>query len=270
MVGSGIGERRLDIRAAFLFAAPFAILVFIKMLRSAFDSLVSVIYPQECRVCGDSVEEFAYGCACGECWKKVRTPGRNDVVCEKCGAYSIITGGPVTVSCRQCGDHSYDKAIAAGAYEFALAATVLSIKSRPYLPQHSKPLIVNAFLRLDPKDIAMIVPVPLSERRLHERGYNQAEVIGGFLSHKTGIPMNAGVLVRKVHTPVHRAAMDQKAREITVKNAFEAADKTDLPGASVLLVDDVFTSGATVSNCARILKKNGASRVDVLTLARAV
>ena len=64
--------------------------------------------------------------------------------------------------------------------------------------------------------------------------------------------------------------MDKKARDLTVKNAFEVGRPKLIKGANVLLIDDVFTSGATASQCARVLKKNGSAKVNVLTLARAV
>jgi predicted amidophosphoribosyltransferase len=69
---------------------------------------------------------------------------------------------------------------------------------------------------------------------------------------------------------MHRVAMDRKAREVTVKNAFAVTRPKLIEGKNVLLIDDVLTSGSTVSSCALVLKKSGAARVDVLTLARAV
>jgi ComF family protein len=240
------------------------------MFKTVYDSFLTLIYPQECRICGNSVEKSSDGNACQKCWDKVRILGGDEITCEKCGAYLGESGNSKGVSCRQCIDHLYDKAVAAGIYEFALAATVLDLKSRPHLPRRCKEPLLTAYSRASAEKADMIIPVPLSGKRFHERGYNQAEVIGQFVARRAGIPIKTNILARKVHTPVHRAAMDQKARELTVKNAFEVADKAPLPGARVLLVDDVFTSGATVSNCAKVLKKNGASHVDVLTLARAV
>ena len=114
------------------------------------------------------------------------------------------------------------------------------------------------------------MPVPLSPRRRVERGFNQAEVVGSFLSDRTGIELDISTLIRSKHTPIHRVAMDSKAREQSVKNAFKVVRPTLVEGRSILLVDDVFTTGSTVSNCAAELKKNGAAAVKVLTLARAV
>jgi competence protein ComFC len=102
-----------------------------------------------------------------------------------------------------------------------------------------------------------------------ERGFNQAEVLTQFLSKKTSIEADDKSLVREIHTPMHRAAMDKKAREATVKNAFAVTRKHFIESKKILLIDDVFTSGATVSSCAKVLKKNGAAKVYVMTIARA-
>ena len=89
-------------------------------------------------------------------------------------------------------------------------------------------------------------------------------------AENTGITIDKLSLSRKIHTPIHRAAMDRKARDLTVRNAFEISRPKLVNGANVLLIDDVFTSGATASQCAKVLKKAGAKKVSVLTLARAV
>ncbi|HET9129668.1 MAG TPA: phosphoribosyltransferase family protein [Terriglobia bacterium] len=115
----------------------------------------------------------------------------------------------------------------------------------------------------------LILPVPLSARRRAERGFNQAEFIARRVASILHKPVDIRSLSRKTHTPMHRASMDKKAREQSVKNAFEVIRPKLIEGKAILLVDDIFTSGATVSNCAKSLKKAGAKRVDIFTLARA-
>jgi predicted amidophosphoribosyltransferase len=82
--------------------------------------------------------------------------------------------------------------------------------------------------------------------------------------------MVSNAFVRTSHTPIHRAAMDRKARAATVERSFEVKIPRLVTGRNIILVDDVLTSGSTASACASVLKKNGAARVDVITLARAV
>jgi ComF family protein len=122
----------------------------------------------------------------------------------------------------------------------------------------------------DFEDGSAIVPIPLSKRRAIERGFNQAELIALTVAGLTDIPLLSNCLIRESHTPMHRMAMDKKAREATVKSAFKVRTPRLIAGRSVILVDDVLTSGSTASACARELKKHGAEHVTVITLARAV
>ena len=116
----------------------------------------------------------------------------------------------------------------------------------------------------------MVIPVPQSRKRNMERGFNQAEILADLVAKTLDVKMVTDAVIRTSHTPIHRAAMDRKARAVTVERSFEVRIPRLLAGRNILLVDDVLTSGSTASACASVLKKNGASRVDVVTLARAV
>jgi ComF family protein len=240
------------------------------MLDAIQNSFFSLIYPQDCRVCASHVESHEDGVACRDCWAATRTFDGSEMLCEKCGAFFGDKAAPIPVFCRKCDNHHYDKAIAAGIYEKALAAAIVNLKRVPSLPHRLK-MIINAAARRKEFDVIdLIVPIPLSASRRIERGFNQAESIAAVISRAIGIPVDAHSLTRRMHTPIHRIGMDQKARELTVKNAFEVVRPKLIEGKNVLLVDDVLTSGATASSCAKVLKKSGASSVNVFTVARAV
>lgn len=240
------------------------------MLKALQNSLLSIIYPQECRVCGSQVENLDDGVACGKCWAATRIFGGSEMLCDKCGAFFGGEAAPVPVFCHKCDDHFYDKAIAVGVYEKALAASIINLKTAPFMAKQIKTAIQNALLKEAFANVDIVIPIPLSKQRKLERGFNQAEVIAAAVARSTGLSVDASSLARKLHTPIHRIGMDKKARELTVKNAFEVVRPKLIEGKNILLVDDVFTSGATASSCARVLKKNGACRVNVFTLARAV
>ena len=177
--------------------------------------------------------------------------------------------GGTTFDCRNCEPHHYDAARSVGVYEHALRANVLHLKRVPVVPsiliERMPAIISDAGFG----DADLIVPVPLSEKRYVERGFNQAEILARVLSRYTGIPLDPQSLLRKKHTRMHRAGMDRKAREATVENAFEVVRPKLIAGRSILLVDDIFTSGATASYCAKALKRRAAAKVNVFTLARA-
>src|SRR5207244_1887105 len=105
--------------------------------------------------------------------------------------------------------------------------------------------------------------------RESERGFNQALVVGRELARLSHLPIDEHSVVRRLHTERHRAGMDAKARRQSVANAFAVRHWDQIRGKRVLLIDDVFTTGATVSACASALKEAGSKEVFVLTMARA-
>lgn len=236
------------------------------MLNAVQNSLLSLIYPSECRVCSVAIADLDDGVACCGCWAKTRIFQGTEMLCGKCGMFFGDTAAPVPVYCHKCDDHFYDSAAAVGIYEHALAASIIALKTSPHLPRR----IIDAIRTFNFADVDLLIPIPLSKQRRIERGFNQAEVIAAAVSRASKTPIDAGSLVRKLHTPIHRVGMDEKARDLTVRNAFEVARPKLISGKNILLVDDVLTSGATVSHCAKILKKYGALRVNAFTLARAV
>lgn len=239
------------------------------MLRAVTDTLLSIAFPQHCHVCDDPVGPRLDGISCAACWSRTRVFTADDALCARCG--SPLAGGNAEheIRCPECADHFYDAAFAGGIYENALAATVLELKRTPHVAKRAGELLLGAFERGGLQNSNLLIPVPLSARRRAERGFNQAEVLAAYVSEKTGVPLDALSLVRAKHTPMHRAGMDRKARETTVKNAFAVARPRLIGGRSIVLVDDIFTTGATASYCAKALKKSGAVGVKIVTLARA-
>ncbi len=238
------------------------------MLHKIYDSLLALTYPQACQICENSVENLANGIACRSCWEKTRIFSGAETLCGKCGRFLQSKPSNFKTFCHLCDEHFYDSACAVGIYENALSASVLNLKREPFIAKRLQNLFVSRFENSDFQDISLLVPVPLSKRRFFERGFNQASVLADILAKQTSIKLDQQSLIRKVHTPMHRTAMDNKAREMSVKNAFEVKRPKFIEGKKILLVDDVFTSGATVSNCAKTLKKCGADKIYVFTLAK--
>jgi ComF family protein len=116
---------------------------------------------------------------------------------------------------------------------------------------------------------ALLVPVPLHPRRERERGFNQAALLARRVGRAWRIPARDGVLVRAVATP-SQTELDAAARRANVRDAFRLRRPDLVTGRHVLLVDDILTTGATLSECARCLRAGGATVVGVLTVARVV
>lgn len=239
----------------------------VSLLSAVRNTFLNLAFPQRCHSCSAQVDNDLFGIACSDCWGKTTLFGHSEDLCPKCGAKSPVLGS--AFRCRNCSDHRYDTARSIGLYERAMSASILHLKRSPVIPQillDRVPPILDSevFGGCD-----LIIPVPLSAKRRAERGFNQAEYIAKFVSKVLDKPMDVRSLSRRLHTPMHRASMDKKARELSVKNAFEVIRPKLIAGRSILLVDDIFTSGATVSNCAKALKGKGATGVCVFTLARA-
>jgi ComF family protein len=239
---------------------------------SLYDAALALVYPQPCAVCGAHVEARADGVACGVCWQETRVFNGAETICWKCGAEArgVAVGEEerAAVRCRRCDEEAFTAARACGLYEGALRASVLALKREAYVPLRLARLMLEAQQRAPLSLATCIVPVPLHTERLRERGFNQAEVLASALAKVSRLPLIVESLVRTVHTERHRAGMDARARRESVHEAFEVVRPRLVEGERVLLVDDVFTTGATVSSCASALKAAGAQEVFVLTMAR--
>ena len=117
-------------------------------------------------------------------------------------------------------------------------------------------------------DVELIVPIPIHRARRSERGYNQAELIASGLSSASGLPWRPAVL-RTVNTPTQTSLSDAR-RRANVHAAFVHDPLIDIKGLRIAVVDDVFTTGATVNSCAEVLAEAGARRVDAVTVAATV
>ena len=138
---------------------------------------------------------------------------------------------------------------------------------RPSLGRHLGRRMVEAAERLlDPRDYDRLIPVPLHPRRERERGFNQAAILAKELGTGWGVPTAHRVLRR--FRPTEAQSGGRRKREENVKGAFRVVRADRVEGRRLLIIDDVFTTGATVNECAKALLAAGAADVAVYTLAR--
>lgn len=243
-----------------------------------YDAVLSVVYPVTCACCGGSVERRADAPACDECWKQTRLFDVDELMCWKCGApapggivarRAVSLDERVGVRCHLCDDGVWTAARSVGVYDGALRASVLNLKREPYTSAR----LVEAMAvwgRVSPLDGATrVVGVPLHPTRESERGFNQAAILAARLAARLNLPFDDASLVRTKYAAQQRAGMDAQARRETTAGAFAVARPRLIKDERVLLVDDVWTTGATAAACARALIEAGAADVFVLTIARA-
>ncbi|HMJ26790.1 MAG TPA: ComF family protein [Pyrinomonadaceae bacterium] len=242
-------------------------------LSSLYDAALALVYPQACAVCGRSVESRHDGVACTLCWQTTRVFTEDDTLCWKCGAFTqaaVDLEKREVIRCGRCDDDAFTAARACGFYEGALRASILELKREPHVARRLAQLAFELQQRDPLNSINLIIPVPLHPERERDRGFNQALLLARELSRLSGLPLDEHSVVRRVHTERHRTGMDSIARRASVADAFAVRHPKLVAGQRVLLVDDVFTTGASVSACAAVLKAAGAEEVFVLTLARAM
>ena len=248
-----------------------------RALRNIRDGLLGLAYPEECRVCGGAVESWDDGVACAQCWDD---PALTKIligrVCSKCGAPVAPTTSnaqsPFPAAGRLCGmcfSAPFTAARACGVYSGALEASILFLKVTPHICPRLRAIIKRTFsehhiaLRSD-----FVMPVPLHRLRQKQRGFNQAAIVGRLISREFGLRLDDRSLMRIKPTERHRAGMDANDRSQSVERAFEVTRRSFVAGASVLLVDDVYTSGSTISAVTKSLIGAGVQQVNVLTIAR--
>jgi ComF family protein len=198
-------------------------------------------------------------------------------ICSQCGrpiVSSAVAGGITLPRCHLCrkGVYGFDLARSFGAYTPRMARAILLLKYGKLMPLgawFASRLAGLVEHRLQDFAADAVVPVPLDRGRLRERGYNQAELIARPLARMLGIPFRSYLLVRTRPRP-NQLRLTRRERWETVRGAYATHSRAQVDKLRVLLVDDVFTTGATLDACSRALKGAGAARVAGLTVARAL
>lgn len=233
--------------------------------------VLRTIFPAACSYCRASFATSPVPYLCAHCWSDFMP--LSGPVCPVCGR---PFGSPETLSaspdhaCMSCrmAPPQYDQAIAAGLFEGSLREAVHLFKYRP-ARSLGRPLAtwMTARVRMI-SDLDLVMPVPLHRKRLRQRGFNQALLLGKGVADAFRLPLVYDKLQR-VRNTRPQVELSGAERSRNVHDAFRIERPLGIAGKRILVVDDVFTSGATMNECARVLKESGAKSVVAFTLARA-
>jgi competence protein ComFC len=234
------------------------------------NSLAHFVFPETCQVCGEQRAGPAEGYVCDSCRTGVRP--LESPYCGTCGLpfEGEIQAGFECANCQEL-DLKFDYARSAAHGNDFLREIVHRFKydRARYLGTFLGDLLSEAAVPvLVGGGWDEIVPVPLHPLKFREREFNQAEQLADCLSESSGIPTKSDTLVRTVPTQT-QTSLSRKQRTENVKSAFILGESASPKGKSIVLIDDVLTTGATTSACAKVLKRAGATRVCVWTVARA-
>jgi ComF family protein len=219
--------------------------------------------PPRCAGCGTIVAEIHSFCS--DCWKQIEFLGHSG--CKTCGIPLAATDAETCAPClakppriaRTRAAVAYDELSRSLAIRLKYGRKVAIART---MARYMAPLVASDG---DP----ILVPVPLHRTRLWQRGFNQSALVARELSRRLGIKADPMLLRRIRRTPPLKG-MSPLQRRKTVAGAFRVRDKSAVAGRTVVLVDDVLTTGSTADACARTLKRAGAARVELVSWARVV
>ena len=243
-------------------------------------SLFAVLFPSDCRVCGEPLVRISRLPVCQECLDAMRPIGAG--VCSVCGerlfSTHALSSSEGVIKCGLCRriEPPFTRAVAYGSYEGGLRELIHLLKYARVRPAASVlgRMLAEAIAQFESElagDFVAVVPVPLHRAKLREREFNHADLIARAalkLAPSSGrLRLHAEVLQRKRETPSQTGLTSHQRRE-NVRGAFSVVHPETVRGREALVVDDVYTTGATLAECARVLRRAGATKVWAATVAR--
>ena len=233
---------------------------------SLFRHTLDFVYPPRCLSCERDVDRL--GAVCPECWTRLRF--LTSPFCARCGLpFPYDTGADTLCAACIADPPLFDRARAALAYDDASRSLLIGLKHDRL---HAMKTLAAWMLRDGGALLAeadYVCAVPLHRWRLLKRGYNQAALLANAVAKPVGVAMIPDLLVRHRATS-SQGGLSRSGRQRNVRNAFAVHPKrlASIKGAKIVVVDDVFTTGATLGECCRTLRKAGAAHIDVLCAAR--
>jgi ComF family protein len=248
---------------------------FVVPFKTVVSGFSAVLFPSDCRLCDTPLVSVSRLPVCPDCLNSlapIRTP--QCVLCgERLAPAQLLIGD---AHCQACRDYppEFDRAVSFGQYDAGLRGLIHLLKYAAVLPA-AKPLgklLAQGMeqLRFASGDsIPLLVPVPLHSSKRRERRFNQSELIARAALRQlpAKFELDCSVLVRQRQTR-SQVALDREARIKNMSGAFRVVAPERVKGRTVIVVDDVMTTGTTVSECARVLKRAGAEKVFAATVAR--
>ena len=249
-----------------------------RLFREAATSLFNTLFPGVCRLCGEPLTNVSRLPVCQDCLNGVRPLSGN--FCALCGEQMFAFGAPsATAICGMCrrATPPFTRAVAFGSYDGELRGMLHLLKYGQVRPAADRlgAYLASAIQQIQPSfsdRSPVVVPVPLYGRKRRQRGFNQADLIArAALKRLSASGMRLEIkprVLKRQRATSSQTGLTRHQRRANLRGAFAVKDRAAIAGRDILIVDDVFTTGTTVSECARLLVRAGARRVFVVTVAR--
>lgn len=228
---------------------------------SILSKFFDLFYPSKCPSCNQKTDSYKYSPFCHNCWGKIiKYTGPSCKIC------ALPVSSKYAIICERCIKRPppFSKVVSYGLYNSVLAEAINQFKF--YSNKKLSKSLAELILELDLPQMDGIIPVPLSKKTLLERGFNQSLLIAKQLSKRLNIPLYSDKLIKIKDTP-SQVGLSAKERYSNLNGAFKV--KGNVNNLKLFLLDDVFTTGATVTECSKELLKAGAKEIIVIVIARA-
>ena len=213
--------------------------------------ILNLIYPPKCGICGNTSKEFL----CNKCKLKLKE-------------YELKNKKIKVLSKNK--ERYIDEIYSIFEYKELIRELILNYKfnNKPYLYKTFSKIILNnekicGFL----KSYDIIIPVPIHKKKRRKRGYNQTELIAKEITKKLDIKVESNVLIKKINTR-SQSELSKSDRKNNIKGVFNVIKQERIINKNIIIFDDIYTTGSTVLECAKILKEAGANKIGVLAIAK--
>jgi competence protein ComFC len=233
------------------------------------DAGLNLIYPAVCQICRNARATSDQSYICEHCCRKLRVI--EPPFCSRCGIpyEGAISGSFECAECKDV-DLQFDAARAAvwvNAFTLDVVHRYKYTRALWFEKFLGNLLVQAAATEIKKERWDCIVPVPLHSLKKREREFNQAERLARYLSRATNVPIDNSIL-RRITPTQTQTRLTRAERAENVRKAFALRAPVDLKGKNIIVIDDILTTGATTSACAGVLRKAGASKIQVWTVAR--
>ena len=225
------------------------------------NKVLNTLFPETCPVCLGTSSDHTIAPICKRCWNLIQ-PYKG----PKCGKCGMPLDSDSAITCGECikDEPAFRSVRTFGLYKGPLRKAINLLKYHN-MKRLSKPLS-GLILRMEMPLVDAVIPVPLYKNRLRQREFNQSALLAKYAAYKTSTSLLVDCLV-KVKDTMPQVGLSSRERRRNIRNAFGIEKKELINGMDILLVDDVITTGATVRECSRVLKKAGAGDIYVMALA---